>query len=139
MMDEAWRARALRWFLIAFGVISLVLFTGLFVLTLFDAPVMQEGGALRFLRWEPLAKHIELMLEIVYIVWGVFLLKAARDPEGHRSFIDFTIWANLAHGFLMVAQTFAMPHFMHKMYTDNAYCLVLAFGLLWLRPQARRA
>lgn len=138
-MDDAAKAKALKGFLYAYGVISLALFTSLFVLTLFDAPVIQEGGALRFLRWEPLAKHIELMIEIVYIVWGVFFFRAARDPEGYRSFIDFTIWANLAHGLLMVAQTIAMPQFMHKMYTDNAYCLVLAFGPLWLRPQARRA
>ena len=137
-MDQVEKAKWLRWFLYAYGVISLALFSSLFVLTLLDAPVIQEGGALRFLRWEPLAKHIELMIESVYVVWGVFLLRAARDPEGYRSFIDFTIWANLAHGLLMVGQTVAMPQFMHKMYTDNAYCLVLAFGLLWLRPRTAR-
>jgi hypothetical protein len=55
-----------------YGVVSVILFGGLFALTLTDAAIIQEGGALRFMRWEPLAKHIELMLEGVYFVWAIF-------------------------------------------------------------------
>jgi len=68
----------LKVFLNIFGVISILLFGSLFVLTSFDAPVMQNGGALRFLRWDILSKHVELMIEIVYLVWGIFMLLAAR-------------------------------------------------------------
>ena len=125
----------LKIFLNVFGVVSMVLFGGLFVLTLLDAPIMQDGGALRFMRWEPLAKHIELMLEGVYFVWGVFMLRAARAPQQHLSFIDFTIWANLVHGLIMVPQSHAIAGFHYKLFTDVAYCLVLAGGLLVLRPR----
>jgi hypothetical protein len=125
----------LKAFLNVFGVVSVVLFGGLFVLTLFDAPIMQEGGALRFMRWEPLAKHIELMLEGVYLVWGVFMFRAARNPIQNLSFIDFTIWANLVHGLIMIPQAYAMPGFHYKVFTDVAYCLVLAGGLFVLRPR----
>ena len=31
----------------------------------------------------------------------------------------------------------AMPHFHYKMFTDVAYCLVLAGGLLALRPRGK--
>jgi hypothetical protein len=125
----------LKTFLNVYGVVSVVLFGGLFSLTLFDAPIMQDGGALRFMRWEPLAKHIELMLEGVYLVWGVFFFRAARHPLQYLSFIDFTIWANLVHGLIMVPQSHVIPGFHYKLLTDVTYCLVLSGGLLVLRPR----
>ena len=127
--------RGLRLFLNTYGVISIALFGGLFVLTLIDAPVLQDGGALRFMRWEPLAKHIELMLEGVYLVWAIFFFLAAANPPRYLSFLDFTIWANAVHGLIMVVQSLMMPRFHYKLVTDVAYCLVLSGGLLMLRPR----
>jgi hypothetical protein len=127
--------RGLKRFLNAYGVISAVLFGGLFVLTMLDAPILQDGGALRFMRWTPLAKHIELMLEGVYAVWAVFFFLSARNPVRYLSFLDFTIWANLAHGLIMLVQVMVMPEFRYKIFTDIAYCLVLSAGLLILRPR----
>lgn len=138
-MTEDRRLQLLSQFLIVYGVISIALFGTLFSLTLIDSPLMLEGGALRFLRWEPLAKHIELMLETIYLVWGVFFFIAARAPERYLSFIDFTIWANLAHGVLMIPQSFVFQGFHHKLYTDVAYCIVLAVGLMTLRPRGHEA
>jgi hypothetical protein len=127
--------KGLRLFLNVYGVVSVLLFGGLFLFTMMDAPILQEGGALRFMRWEPLAKHIELMLEGVYFVWGIFFFLAARNPLRFLSFIDFTIWANAVHGIIMVVQALMMPQFHYKMFTDVAYCLVLAVGLWMLRPK----
>ncbi len=127
--------RNLKLFLNCYGVISVALFGFLFFFTMFDAPILQEGGAMRFMRWEPLAKHIELMLEGVYLVWGVYFFVAARKPLAYLSFIDFTIWANVAHGLIMIVQTVIMPMFLYKIFTDVAYCLALSVGLLVLRPR----
>ena len=138
-MNEQPSLKGLKAFLNVYGVISVLLFGGLFVLTMMDAPVLQEGGALRFMRWEPLAKHIELMLEGVYFVWAIFFFLAARKPLQYLSFIDFTIWANAVHGIIMTVQAGMMPAFHYKMFTDVAYCLVLAAGLLFLRPRAAGA
>lgn len=134
MLSESSKLERLRLFLNIYGVVSIALFGTLFVLTALDSPLMQEGGALRFLRWQPLAKHIELMIEIIYLVWGVFFFLAARRPLQYLSFIDFTIWANLAHGLLMIPQSHAIDGFQYKLVTDVAYCLVLAAGLWILRP-----
>ena len=127
--------KGLRIFLNVYGVVSVVLFGGLFLLTMIDAPILQEGGSLRFMRWEPLAKHIELMLEGVYFVWGVFFFLAAKNPLRYLSFIDFTIWANAAHGLIMLVQSLMMPEFHYKIFTDVAYCVALAGGLSILRPR----
>ena len=134
MFSEANKIARLKVFLDVYGIVSVILFGGLFSLTLIDAPIMQDGGALRFMRWEPLAKHIELMLEGVYFVWGVFFFRAARHPERYLSFIDFTIWANIVHGLIMVPQSHVIPGFHYKLVTDVAYCLILSAGLLILRP-----
>lgn len=135
MIPEASKIARLKVFLNLYGVVSIILFGGLFSLTLIDAPIMQDGGALRFMRWEPLAKHIELMLEGVYLVWGVFFFLAATKPLNYLSFIDFTIWANIVHGSIMVVQSLAIPGFHYKLLTDVAYCFVLSGGLLVLRPR----
>ena len=136
-MNDRLSVKGLSLFLNVYGVVSVILFGGLFALTLSDAAIIQEGGALRFMRWEPLAKHIELMLEGVYFVWAIFFFAAARNPMGYLSFIDFTIWANAVHGLIMVVQAIIMPHFHYKMFTDVAYCLVLSVGLVLLRPHSR--
>ena len=138
-MPHAPDHKNLRLFLNAYGVISIILFGGLFVLTATDAPVMQDGGALRFLRWEPFSKHVELMIEIVYFVWGIFFFLAARKPLQYLSFISFTIWANLAHGLLMVPQAHMLAGYDYKLFTDVAYCLVLSVGLWLLRPRQPEA
>jgi len=137
-MEQTSKLRKLKLFLNVYGVISVILFGGLFSLTSFDAPIMQDGGVLRFMRWDVLSKHVELMLEAVYLVWGVFMLIAARKPMAYISFLNFTLWANLVHGLLMVPQAM-MVGMMFKMFTDIAYCLVLALGLWMLVPKGEDA
>jgi len=129
-MKHTSKLKALKIFLTIYGIISIMLFGTLFFLTSIDAPIIQKGGILRFLRWDILSKHVELMIEIVYLVWGIFMLIAASNPLSNLSFLKFTLWANLAHGILMIPQAI-MVGMMYKMYTDIAYCLFLAIGL-WI-------
>ncbi len=130
---EDTKIKKLKIFLKIYGVISLLLFGFLFIMTAIDSPLMLEGGVLRDMRWE-IAKHVDLMIEAIYIVWGVFMLLASRKPLAYLSFLQFTLWANLVHGLVMVPQAFAM-HYTHKFYTDIAYCLILVVGLWLLKPK----
>jgi len=133
-MEQTLKYKGLKIFLTIYGIISVLLFGGLFLLTSTDASIMQDGGALRFMRWDILSKHVELMIEAVYLVWGIFMLLAARNPLSYLSFLNFTLWANLVHGLLMIPQAM-MVGMMYKMFTDIAYCLVLAIGLWILLPK----
>jgi len=135
-MEQTAKLKSLKIFLNIFGIVTVALFGTLFLLTSFDAPVMQDGGMLRFLRWDILSKHVELMIEIVYLVWGIFMLLAARKPLSYLSFLNFTLWANLAHGLLMIPQAI-MVGMMYKMFSDVAYCIVLAVGLWILLPKGK--
>ncbi|MGH9734055.1 MAG: DUF6632 domain-containing protein [Candidatus Acidiferrales bacterium] len=49
------------------------------------------------------------MLMSLYVVMGVFLLLAVRNPFAHRSLIAYAAWANIAHGTVMLVQHFQFP------------------------------
>jgi len=67
----------------------------------------------RMLGWGDVGDAEEQMISIVYIVWGVFLWLAARDPVRNRLFIDFTLMANVAHFGLMGIQSFTYDEHTH--------------------------
>lgn len=62
------------------------------------------------LRWADIlwhrteAAYAEAMMFSLYVVLGVFLLMAARDPGRHRSLIGFAAWSSFAHAGTMAVQ-----------------------------------
>src|ERR1044071_6141365 len=103
-MEQTLKYKGLKIFLTLYGIISVLLFGGLFLLTSTNTSIMQDEGVLRCMRWDILSKHVELMIEAVYLVWGIFMLLAARNPLSYLSFLNFTLWANLVYGLLMIPQ-----------------------------------
>jgi hypothetical protein len=62
----------------------------------------------------------------IYIVLGVFLLLAARNPRQHRSLILFAGWSTLAHDSVMILQGVQY----HDLRGDlMAYATIAAVGL----------
>jgi hypothetical protein len=71
-----------------------------------NAPILAPGGALApLLRFQPYNAHYESMMAAIHIVWAVMLWRASDDPAKHRLFLEFTIWANVAHGLVMLIVT----------------------------------
>jgi hypothetical protein len=132
---------AFRVFLRVYGVLTLAIFVLLFVGFLAQSPLLAEhGGPLNWTIWNDVRcgsehLHVPPMLMVIYIVWGVFLLRAAGDPRGYASFVCLKIWANLAHGVLMAAQAGTeIAHYWSKFLTDVPFVLILALGIyLWRR------
>jgi hypothetical protein len=135
-----------RIFLRAYGVLTLAIFVALFVGFISQSPLLAEhGGAFNWTIWNDVRcgsehLHVPPMLMVIYIVWGVFLLLAARDPRGYGSFLNFTMWANLAHGLLMVAQAGTeIDRYWSKFLTDIPFVLILSLGIyLWRRADKRQ-
>jgi len=74
-------------------------------------------------RWD-----FELMFASVYFVWGIFLWKAAHNPERSKALIQFTVFANLAHGVVMTFLGILRPgEFLHLLYDS---LLIVAPSLL---------
>ncbi|MDB5987793.1 MAG: hypothetical protein JWR16_2846 [Nevskia sp.] len=139
-MNEARKLKRLKLFLRIYGTLTLLIFGVLSVGFLLQASAMNPGGRLHWLIWDDLSGHVGPMLIVIYLVWGVFFFLAANDPQAYRSFLDFTLWANLAHGLIMIPMAFDSGHLYHsKLLTDIPFILILAGGLYVLRPAARPA
>jgi hypothetical protein len=105
-MDEAERMAWLRIFLrlLSFG--FLAAFIPWITLILLNASILAPGGPLApLLRFQPYNAHYESMMAAIHIVWAVMLWRASDDPARHPLFIEFTIWANVAHGVVMLIAT----------------------------------
>ena len=65
---------------------------------LFSAAVLPAIGGLR----DPAHSDTgDTMMMGVYLVLGIFLLIAVRNPSAHRSLIAFAAWSSFAHALVM--------------------------------------
>jgi hypothetical protein len=92
-MDATQKQKLLRIALVAFGAV--------FILVYPISLVWPAGWS-----WGQGYSHFWPMIVGLYVVWGVFLLLAARNPAEHRSLIAFTAWASLVHGLVMAVQAY---------------------------------
>jgi hypothetical protein len=75
-----------------------------------------------------------LMICVMNIVLGVFLVRSARDPWAHRSFLDFALAMNAAHQGLMLVLGFVRIDTPIHLVTDVPAGVghTVVFALLWL-------
>ena len=105
-------------------------------LILLNAPILAPGGALApVLRFQPYNAPYELMLTVIYLTWAVMLWQASQNPAAHALFIDFTMWANAAHGFVMLIVT-PMQKGLVMTFIEGVPFLAIAAVLWWLRPRS---
>ena len=127
--------RLLTIFLRVWGVVSIAIFGFIFIGYALHTNAFRPGAALHWAVWDDLPGHVAMMLASIYLTWAVFLLLAARRPTEYTSFLNFTMWANLVHGLVMVPGAF--EHGYHgKFLTDIPWILVLAAAIYFLRPRS---
>jgi hypothetical protein len=127
--------RLLTIFLRVWGVVSIAIFGFIFIGYALHTNAFRPGAALHWAVWDDLPGHVAMMLAAIYLTWAVFLLLAARRPTEYTSFLNFTMWANLVHGLVMVPG--ASEHGYHgKFLTDIPWILVLAAAIYFLRPRS---
>jgi hypothetical protein len=125
----------LRIFLRILSLGFLAMFIPWITLILLNAPSLAPGGALApFLRFQPYNASYESMMAAIHIVWAIMLWRASDNPERHPLFIDFTLWANAAHGLVMVIATPIQKGFI-MMFFESIPPLAIAAVLWWLRPR----
>jgi hypothetical protein len=133
-MDDAVRIRWLRVFLKVLAIGFLTAFIPWITLILLNAPILAPGSRLApLLRFQPYNPYYESMMAAIHIVWAVMLWRASEDPASHLLFIDFTIWANAAHGLVMLIAT-PLQKGPVMMVIESLPLLGIAAVLLWLRP-----
>src|SRR5882724_6637962 len=75
--------------------ILLVLLGLLFVAGLYPLITSIRSG------WQANREDAEPMAISLYVMMGIFLLMAARNPSANRGVIAFAAWLNIAHGAVM--------------------------------------
>jgi hypothetical protein len=125
---------------VALKVISL-LFIGFFavfaILVTLDAAIITGSSFLASIfRWQPHNKAYEGMISSIYIVWGIMLWRASRNPIEHKSLIEFTIWGNAAHGAVMLISAVVLSGELIHIVSDVLLLPVIAGVLYWLRPRS---
>jgi len=123
-MDPARRLLALRIVLVVVGLTCLAV-----------QPLMMlwpSGWA-----WHSGHSDYPLMIVGIYMTLGVFLLRAVREPEAHRSLIWFAVWSSLVHGGIMATQAVTQPGQMGHLMGDVPALLLAAVALAVLMPRAR--
>jgi hypothetical protein len=75
----------------------------------------------------------------IYVVLGVFLIAAARDPSQHASLISFTIWSSLVHAGIMAAQAIHDGHELGHLAGDVPALILVAAVLWFLKPDEHTA
>tara|TARA_R110002110_G_scaffold194517_11_gene403473 strand:+ start:63 stop:500 length:438 start_codon:yes stop_codon:yes gene_type:complete len=90
-------------------------------------------------KWGSNGEAYELMFCALYIPWGVFLWRAARDPWKNATFLDFTVAAGAAHFGTMFFESLIIPgehpHLSGDVLAFSTLLLLLA--VTWL-PARRR-
>lgn len=133
-MNEAVRMTWLSLFLRVLSFAFLAAFIPWITLILLNAPVLAPGGVLApWLRFQPYNPYYESMLTVIHLTWAVMLWRASGNPAKHLLFIDFTMWANAAHGVVMLIATPIQKGFAMTI-VEGAPLLGIAAVLWWLRP-----
>ena len=136
-VNETARMAWLRLFLRVLSVGFFGAFIPWITLILLNAPILAPGGVLApWLRFQPYNPHYESMLTVIHLTWAVMLWRASGAPEKHALFIDFTMWANGAHGVLMLIAT-PLQKGVVMTFIEGVPLLVIAAVLWSLRPRQR--
>lgn len=136
-MNQESKVKNLKIFLRVYGVLTLLVMSINSMGFLFRITDFNPGGKFHWLIWDDIDGHVGPMIFVVYMVWGAFFFLAANKPREYRSFLDFTMWANLAHGLLMIPMALEGSHMYHsKFLTDIPFILGLSAGIYLLRPKS---
>jgi len=79
------------------------------------------------------------MLAGVYAVLGIYLIKAASNPEQHLSLISFAVWSSVVHGLIMGTQAISDPNEHGHLVGDVPAILLIALVLGMLAPRKESA
>ncbi|OUS08905.1 hypothetical protein A9Q96_00755 [Rhodobacterales bacterium 52_120_T64] len=75
----------------------------------------------------------------MYLVLGVMLIMASRNPSEHKSLINYTIWSSIVHGLIMGVQAVGDDMEHGHLIADVPALLLVAAVLWYLSPKGDAA
>lgn len=132
-MNNQEKNKTLKLFLRIFGAATVLVMSINMSAFIFQIQAFRPGNAMHWLLWDDITGHVGPMIFAIYIVWGLYFFKVAKDPDKHISFLEFTIWANLAHGLIMVPMALNDSTYHLRLLTDIPFILLTALGTyVWM-------
>jgi hypothetical protein len=111
--------------------ILLVLFGLIFVAGVYPLITSVQSG------WQANKEDAEPMGLSLYVMIGIFLLIAARNPSGNRGVIVFAAWLNIAHAAVMTVMAVHLPNERQDLLIAAAVFGVIGVILILLAPATR--
>lgn len=124
-----------RWFPLVARVFAVALLVFFGVAMVMSVTGMTIDALEPLIRWgEGGARAYEVMIETIYIVWALFLWRAASDPSSHRLFLDFTVVGNIAHFGVMAVEAFVLDGEHQHLYGDVGLGIIglVPFTVFWV-------
>jgi uncharacterized membrane protein YhdT len=115
-----WRQRALRILLVLFGLI--------FVGGVYPLITSVRSG------WQANKEDSLPMGISLYVMMGIFLLLAARNPSANRGVIVFAAWLNIAHATVMTVMAVHLPNERQGLLIASAVFAGIGAVLILLAP-----
>jgi hypothetical protein len=84
------------------------------------------------------------MIVVLYVAWGILMVRGAKDPKANAALFDYGILANLFHALLMIPMAFIYPNEHAHLWADIPVLLAVCL-ILWIyhpnrvAPEASRA
>ena len=81
-----------------------------------------------------------MMIVGVYIVLGIFMIRAAKDPAANASLIWFVVWSSVVHAAVMAWESLRTPMMMGHLVGDVPALIIaaLVLGVLMSRNDTAR-
>jgi hypothetical protein len=88
----------------------------------------------------PASSDYFMMIVGVYVILGIFMIRAARNPLAHASLIWFVVWSSLVHAAVMAWEALRTPAMAGHLVGDVPALLIaaVALGTLLARAQTRQ-
>lgn len=84
--------------------------------------------------WQANKEDAEPMVLSFYVMMGIFLLIAARNPSANRGVIVFAAWLNIAHAAVMTVMAIHLPNERQDVLIASAVFGLVGAVLIALAP-----
>lgn len=128
-MEQKTTFRNLKIFLRIWAAMCIIIMSINWSAFIFKFLQFNPGGQWNWLIWDDVYGHVGPMIFAIYIVWSIFLLKASNDPIKYKTFLDFSIWSNVAHVAVMIPMALNDSMYHSKFLTDIPFILLLSVGI----------
>ena len=71
------------------------------------------------------------MIVVLYMAWGILMIRGAKDPKANAALFDYGILANLLHALLMIPMAFIYPNEHAHLWADIPVLLAVCL-ILWI-------